>query len=104
MNVFIRKPDIELLAGIKVSKDTKLEYKNDNVEQTVKNLVFRSKTRVKGEGYESLYDTTIYLEEGDVLIFEEEGRGYIKPIEAFVEIDEAISDLTCIRDLGVRDV
>ena len=104
MNVFIRKPNIELLAGIKVSKDTKLEYKNDNVEQTVENLVFRSKTRVKGEGYESLYDTTIYLEEGDVLIFEEEGRGYIKPVEAFVAIDEAIDDLTSIRDLGVRDV
>ena len=44
--------------------------------------------------------TTIYLKEGDVLVFEEEGRGYIKPVESFVTIEEAIEDLTNIRDLG----
>lgn len=104
MKVFIKKPSVDLLCGIKISKDTKVEYKNDNVEQTIENLVFHSKTKVKGESFESIYDTTIYLNEGDVLIFEEEGRGYIKPVEAFVEIDEAICDLTSIRDLGVRDV
>ena len=40
------------------------------------------------------------LEEGDVLIFEEEDRGYIKPVEHFVTIAEAIDDLTNIKDLG----
>ena len=99
MNV-IRKPSIDLYPAIRVDKDTTLEYKNESVEQTIKNLVFHSITKVKGEIYESVYDTTIRLQEGDILVFEEEGRGYIKPLEEFVTIEEAIDDLTNIKDLG----
>lgn len=97
---FIRKPSIDLYPGIRVDKDTVLEYKNENVTQTVKNLVLHSVTKVKGEGYKSKYDTTIHLKEGDILIFEDEGRGYIKPVEEFVTIEEAIADLENIKDLG----
>lgn len=100
MQVFIRKPSIDMYPGIRVDKDTELEYKNENVVQTVKNLVFHSVTKVKGEGFRSKYDTTINLKEGDILVFEEDGRGYIKPVEDFVTIEEAISDLTNIKDLG----
>lgn len=100
MQVFIRKPSIDLFSGIRVTKDTELEYKNENVQQTVKDLVLHSIMQVKGEGYESVYDTTIYLNEGDVLIFEEEGRGYVKPVEQMVTIAEAIDDYTNIKDLG----
>ena len=97
---FMRKPNLDLYPGIVVTKDTVLEYKTENVKQTVKDLVFHSVTKVKGEGYRSKYDTVIKLEEGDVLIFEEEGRGYIKPVEPFVTIEEAVSDLTNIMSLG----
>ena len=100
MKVFIRKPDINLYPGSRVDKETTLEYKNENVEQTVKDFVFHSVTKVIGEGFESTYDTTIQLKEGDILIFEEEGRGYIKPVEPFVTIEEAIEDLTNIKDVG----
>ena len=97
---FIKRPSIDLYPGIRVTKETELEYKNEHVKQTVKDLVLRSVTKVKGEGFKSKYDTTIELEEGDVLIFEDEGRGYIKPVEGFVTIEEAIADLENIRDLG----
>ena len=97
---FIRKPSIDLYPGIRVEKDTVLEYKNENVEQTLKDFVFHSVTKVKGEGFESVYDTTIYLKEGDILVFEEEGRGYIKPVEEFVTIAAAIEELENIKDLG----
>ena len=97
MQKFINKPSIDMLTGIKVTKETELEYKNDNVEQTLKDLVFKSITKVKGEGYESEYHTTIYLNEGDVLIFEEEGRGYVKPVEQFVTVGEAIEELEHIK-------
>ena len=100
MNVFIRKPSIDLYPGIRVTKDTDMEYKNENVEQTVKDLVLHSITKVQGEGYESTYNTTVQLKEGDILIFEEEGRGYIKPVEDFVTIQEAIDDFEDIKDLG----
>lgn len=104
MQVFMRKPNIELLAGVRITKDTVLEFENENVKQTVKDLVLHSVTEITGEGYKSKYDTTIQLNEGDVLIFEEEGRGYVKPVEGFVTIAEAIEDLTNIKDLGELDV
>lgn len=100
MQNFISKPSIDLYPGIRVDKDTVLEYKNENVAQTLENLVFHSVTKVKGEGFESVYDTTIHLKEGDILIFEEAGRGYIKPVEQFTTIAEAISDLQNMKDLG----
>ena len=100
MQIFIRKPSIDLYPGIKVDKDTTLEYKNEHVQQTLEGLVLHSVTKVTGEGYESVYDTTIHLKEGDVLVFEEEGRGYIKPVEEFVTIAEAVDELANIKDLG----
>lgn len=99
MEKFIRKPSIDMLAGIRVTKDTSFNYENENVKQILRNLVFKSITNVKGEGYESTYNTTIYLKEGDILVFEEEGRGYIKPVEEFVTVKEAIEELKCIEDL-----
>ncbi len=99
MEKFIRKPSIDMLAGIRVTIDTVLEYENENVTQKLEGLVFHSITNVKGEGYGSTYITTIYLNEGDILIFEEAGRGYIKPVEEFVTVKEAIAELECIKDL-----
>ena len=100
MQNFIQRPSIDLYPGIRVTKDTVLEYKNENVNQTVKDLVLHSVAKIKGDGFQSKHDTTIQLKEGDVLIFEDEGRGYIKPVEAFVTIAEAIEELENIKDLG----
>ena len=96
---FIRKPSIDMFPGIKVTKETELTYENENVKQTLKDLVFHSITLVKGECFASTYDTTIELKEGDILVFEAEGRGYIKPVEEFVTVKEAIEELECIKDL-----
>lgn len=99
MQKFIRKPSIDFEVGMVVDKDTVIDYSNDNVEQTLKDLVFKSITKVKGDGFESEYHTTIYLKEGDVMIFEEDGRGYIKPVEEFVTVKEAIEELEHIKDI-----
>ena len=74
---FIRKPSIDLYPGIRVDKDTVLEYKTENMEQKIENLKFRTVTKVKGDTFESVVDTTIDLAAGDILIFEDGGRGYI---------------------------
>jgi hypothetical protein len=94
------KPSIDLYPGVKVDKDTKLEYKTEHVTQNIENLKFHSVAKVKGDGFESVYDTTIELKEGDILIYEEDGRGYIKPVEGFVTVEEAIEELKNIQDLG----
>lgn len=98
MQKFIYKPSIDMLAGIKVTKETTLEYENENVKQSLKDLVFDSTTTVKGESFTSEYHTVITLNEGDILIFEEEGRGYIKPVENFVTVEEAIKELECLKE------
>jgi hypothetical protein len=100
MQNFIRKPSIDLYQGICVDKDTVLDYEGEKAKQTLKDLVFHSVIKVKGNGYESTYDTVMNLEEGDVLLFEENGRGYIKPVDSFVAVEDAIEDLTNIKDLG----
>lgn len=100
MQKFIIRPSIDLYAGVRVDKDTVLEYENEKVKQSLKDLVFHTITRIKGDNFVSVYDTVVNLNEGDVLIFEEEGRGYIKPVESFVTIAEAIDDLTNIKDIG----
>lgn len=99
MKKFINKPSIDMYVGIVVDKNTKIEYKNDNVDQKIENLMMKSITKVVGDNYESEYHTTIKLNEGDILIFEEDGRGYIKPVEEFMTIEEAIKELENIKDL-----
>ena len=101
MQKFVFKPSVELIPGIKVTKDTEFEYERGNIKQTLKDLVFHSVTKAEGENFESTIDTTITLNEGDILIFEEEGRGYVKPATNCIStIEDAIRDLTCIKDLG----
>lgn len=97
MEKFILKPSIDMHAGIRVTKDTEFEYKNDKVDQKLKDLVFKSIIKVTGECYESEYHTTIELKEGDILIFEEEGRGYIKPVQELVTVAEAIEELEYVK-------
>lgn len=99
MQRYLLKPSIDLYPGIRVDKDTKLNFENEKVMQCLKGLVFHSVTRRKGEGYESTNDTTIYLKEGDILIYDED-RGYLKPVEQMVTVEEAIDDLESIKELG----
>ncbi len=100
MQMFVERPCIDLYPGVRVTKDTVLEYKRDNLEQRVEGLVLHSVLKIKGEGYESVQDTRVFLNEGDILIYEENGRGYIKPVQGIVTVGEAIADLEAIRELG----
>ena len=101
MLTFVRKPSIDLFPGVLVTKDLEINYENENVTQTLKDLVLHTVQKVRGEGYDGTYDITLHLSEGDVLIFEPDGRGYIKPArEQFVSVEDAIEDLSALKDLG----
>lgn len=100
MQKYLRRPNLEMYEGVKVTKNTKLDYKTDTLEQRLEDLVFYSKVTVEGEKYKSVNRTTINLEEGDVVLFESEERGYVVPVEPFVTIEEAIEDYKNIRSLG----
>lgn len=100
MEIFIRKPSVELYPGVTVYADTVLDFENEKVKQHVENLVLHTVATVEGDNFKSVCDTVIQLDEGDVLIFESEERGYIKPVERFESIPDAIAELEAIRDLG----
>lgn len=100
MQNFIQRPNVSLYPGVRIEKDTVLDFENEHVKQHLRELILHTISTRKGEGYESTCDTVIHLNEGDVLLFEGDGRGYIKPVEGFCEIDEAIEDLVSIKDLG----
>lgn len=78
--------------GIKVTKDLKFDFKNDNVEQKLEDLVLTTIVKSKDEAlcYEMETKTKIYLKEDDYLVFDDM-RGYVKPISEMIPKDEYIS-------------
>lgn len=98
MRKFIMKPDISLFEGIKVYKDTEVNYKNENVEQTLKDLTLTIHKKEEAFNYKSETDLKIFLNEGDILLFEEE-RGYFLPSLPMSTIKEGKEDLEAIISL-----
>lgn len=96
MRKFIRKPDITLYSGVQVNKDTKLEYKNDNVEQKLENLVLKMTTHTKENNYEITSNLTFNLNEGDILLFDEE-IGYQVPKLPMSTLKDALEDIEAIQ-------
>ncbi len=97
MEKYIIRPDVTMYNGIRVTKDTCIIRNTESIQQSIENLTLSTKTHVEKENYTADYETKVFLEEGDVLLLDEE-RGYIKPIEAFVSVAEAIDDLENIKE------
>lgn len=100
--LFVEQPVLDLKEGIKVSDDRELEYKNDSVEQKLKNLVLETIIQDSGSNgintYHSKSIVTIHLNPGDILLFDE-GRGYYIPRYPVCSIDDAISDINSLSDI-----
>jgi len=96
MRKFIFKPDITLYSGVLVNKDTKLEYKNDNVEQKLENLVLEMTTYTKENNYEARSNLVFHLNEGDILLFDEE-VGYQVPRVPMTTLKDALIDIEAIQ-------
>jgi hypothetical protein len=97
MRKFVFKPDITFYEGIKIDKETKLEFENEYVKQSINNLVLKTNKKEKTDKYESEFNLTINLDEGEILLFEEE-RGYFLPSLPMSTVKDAIEDLEAIKD------
>lgn len=97
MRKFIMKPDITFYDGIMINKDTKLDFENEYVKQTIENLVLKTNKKEKTEKYESEFNLTIKLDEGEILLFEEE-RGYFLPSLPMSTVKDAMEDLEAIKN------
>lgn len=96
MQKFIFKPDITLYSGVLVTKDTKLEYKNDNVDQKLENLVLEMTTYTKENNYEARSNLVFHLNEGDILLFDEE-VGYQVPRVPMTTLKDALTDIEALQ-------
>lgn len=106
--LFVEQPVLDLKEGIKVAADTELLYKNDKVEQVIKNLVLETILDEAGSNgvnsYKSKSYVSIQLNPGDILLFDQR-RGYYLPSYPVTSIDDAISDITSLADVPrFRDV
>lgn len=104
--LFVEQPNMELKEGIVVTKDTSLSYKNDKVEQELKDL--KLETILTDEGtnginaYKSKSYISISLNGGEVLLFDKK-RGYYMPPIPMERVEDAISDLESLKGLKLGD-
>lgn len=98
--MFVIMPDCkDTFEGVKVTKDTHLKFKNEKVEQEVKDLKLYSKTTIIGENFKSVTNLEMDLIEGEILLIEEEGRGYFLPRNIIIgTVDEAIQEYEFIKE------
>lgn len=93
MNYYIMRPDLTPYEGVIVTKDTKIKYENERVKQNIENLKLISEYTIKTEKYTSTNKLEVNLEEGEILLFENENRGYFLPKDvAICNIKTAIED------------
>lgn len=100
--LFVEQPVLDLKEGIKVTAETELAYKSENVEQELKDLVLETFLTESGSNgfnsYKSKSHLSITLNPGDILLFDKQ-RGYYMPPYPVVSIDDAISDITSLSDI-----
>ncbi len=100
--LFVEQPVLDLKEGIKVTEETELLYKNNKVEQVLKNLVLETIMEEEGSNgfnsYKSKSHLSINLNPGDILLFDEQ-RGYYMPPYPVTSIDDAISDINSLGDI-----
>ena len=100
--MFVEQPVLDLKEGIRVTEDTELLYKNEKVEQVLKNLVLETILDDEGTNgintYKSKSYLSINLNPGDILLFNEQ-RGYYMPPYPVTSIEDAISDISSLNDI-----
>lgn len=100
--LFVEQPVLDLKEGIRVTAETELLYKNEKVEQVLKDLVLETILDDEGTNgintYKSKSYLSIRLNPGDILLFNEQ-RGYYMPPYPVSSIDDAISDINSLSDI-----
>lgn len=98
MNYYVMKPDLTPYDGVKVTKDTCLTFENEKVKQEIKNLKLKSISTFKSEKYSTKSELEVNLEEGEILLLEQENRGYFLPLNVGIcTINEAIKDYEALN-------
>ena len=102
MEKFIIQPSIKVFVGLTVKRDSVIDFKNDVVEQCLKDLVLTTKINKESDynGLKTNEASTIKteLKEGVRLIMSED-EGYIISPYKMATIDEAVEQLKEIQEI-----
>lgn len=105
-DLFVEQPNIDLKIGIKVTEDTEFVYKNEKVDQVLKNLKLETILEDEGSNGFNTYKSKTYicinLNAGDILLFDE-SRGYYLPPYPVESIEDAISDIESLKDMKLDE-
>lgn len=104
--LFVEQPNIDLKIGVKITQDTEFVYKNEKVDQVLKDLKLETILEDEGTNGINTYKTKTYicinLNAGDILLFDE-NRGYYMPPYPVESVEDAISDITSLKDIKLND-
>lgn len=104
--LFVEQPNIDLKIGVKVTQDTEFVYKKEKVDQVLKDLKLETILEDEGTNGINTYKTKTYicinLNAGDILLFDE-NRGYYMPPYPVESVEDAISDITSLKDIKLND-
>ena len=97
--VYVIIPNADVYYGITVDKNTKVNFENKYVKQKIENLKLYSIVTKETDEFKSVTNLELNLKEGDILLLEEDGRGYFLPVNAKLgTIDEAIEEYRFIKE------
>lgn len=96
MEKFYITPDITGYPGIIVNKDTEKTFENIGVKQTLKDLVLTTELKETGDKYESQSTIKINLNEGDILLYDED-KGYKLPGIQMQTAQEIAKDFEALK-------
>nr|DAO32472.1 MAG TPA: hypothetical protein [Caudoviricetes sp.] len=99
MKYYVLRPDLTPYEGMIVNKDSKLKFKNEKVEQKLENLKLTTKQKVVTDKYTTKSELTINLDEGEILLFENENRGWFLPAQSIGTIETAINDYKTLAEV-----
>lgn len=103
--LFVDQPSVYLKKGIMVHKDTEVAFKNESVEQLIRDLkldIIMDEEGTSGlNSYKSKSHITITLNEGDILLFDP-SRGYYLPPCPVTTIEKAVEDLSAMQSVKLR--
>ena len=103
---FVDHPSLDLYKGIQVQKDTEVTFKNEKVDQRLKDLKLETVMTEEGSNginsYKSESRISITLNEGDILLFNPD-RGYYLPSYPKTTIEQAIEDISSLKDTPLPD-
>ncbi len=98
MEKFVKRRALAVYPGIRVTRDTVLQLDNGRIRQWLENLLLCTVTDEWIKGELNRHHTIGRLREGDVLILDPGGCGYVQPGEEMLSLSQVPDTLAQLEE------